>query len=64
MAPLAESVVDDLKQHIARLEGRIAELEGKLAPQGSSGSSLKEGVRMILIGPPGAGASSFSFAPK
>jgi adenylate kinase len=55
MAPLAEQVVDDLKQHIARLEGRIAELEGRLSPGQSKPSNTPEGVRMILIGPPGAG---------
>lgn len=55
MAPLAEQVVDDLKQHIARLEGRIAELEGRISPSQSHAPSKPEGVRMILIGPPGAG---------
>lgn len=54
MAPIVESVVDDLKAQIQRLEGRIAELEGKSSPNTVSADSEK-GVRMILIGPPGAG---------
>ncbi|KAF1961486.1 adenylate kinase [Byssothecium circinans] len=57
MAPIQGSAVDDLKSTIARLESRIVDLEHKLA--GGSGSapssSAEESVRMILIGPPGAG---------
>ncbi|KAF2243263.1 putative adenylate kinase [Trematosphaeria pertusa] len=52
MAPITETVVDELKSTVSRLEARIAELENRLA--GGSGSST-EGVRMILMGPPGAG---------
>jgi len=51
MAPLQDKVVDDLKSLVNKLESRVAELEQKLA--GSSSSS--SGVRMILMGPPGAG---------
>jgi adenylate kinase len=51
MAPVLEQVVEDLKATIAKLENRIAHLEGN---HGSSQGST-EGVRMILIGPPGAG---------
>lgn len=63
MAPILDEVVDALKQHIARLEGRIQELEGKATglegkATGHKASSDKaDGVRMVIMGPPGAGES-------
>lgn len=59
MAPIVDQVVDDLKSTISRLEARVAELEGRLGGGKSSSSASSEGVRMILIGPPGAGMFSF-----
>ncbi|KAF1810100.1 adenylate kinase 1 [Eremomyces bilateralis CBS 781.70] len=53
MAPIPESKVDDLKNLVTRLESRVAELESKLAHKAPSSTS--ESMRMILIGPPGAG---------
>ncbi|KAF2016598.1 adenylate kinase 1 [Aaosphaeria arxii CBS 175.79] len=53
MAPVVEQSVDDLKVTVQRLEARITELEGRL--QGGSPSSSPPGVRMVLMGPPGAG---------
>lgn len=60
MAPLTQQVADDVKSTIAGLEARIAELEAKLSGHGGSSSSSSDsnGVRMILIGPPGAGEPS------
>jgi adenylate kinase len=55
MAPITDQIVDDLKSTISKLESRISELEGRLVHGGASSSSSQEGVRMILIGPPGAG---------
>jgi hypothetical protein len=52
MAPLQDKVVDDLKSLVNKLESRVAELEQKLAGRDASSTS---GVRMILMGPPGAG---------
>lgn len=54
MAPIPDTVVDDLKSTVSRLEKRIAELEHKLSGHGGQ-SPAQESVRMILMGPPGAG---------
>ena len=55
MAPITDSVVDELKSTVHKLEQRIAELEGRLSGHGGCSSSAQESVRMILMGPPGAG---------
>jgi adenylate kinase len=55
MAPISDSVVNDLKSTVHRLEQRIADLESRVS--GHGGSVPQEGVRMILMGPPGAGES-------
>jgi adenylate kinase len=54
MAPTDSSVVDELKNIITKLESRVEELEHKISGKdGSPGSS--DSMRMILMGPPGAG---------
>jgi adenylate kinase len=58
MAPLTETVVDELKKQIHSLEARIAELEGGSKAKESNASTSADGVRMILMGPPGAGKLS------
>ncbi|KAJ8113832.1 hypothetical protein OPT61_g4128 [Boeremia exigua] len=55
MAPLADSAVSDLQSTVSRLEKRIAELETRLQGQVGISDQAQESVRMILIGPPGAG---------
>jgi adenylate kinase len=56
MAPITDTAVDELKGTVSRLEQRIVELENKLTGHGGSASSTsQESVRMILMGPPGAG---------
>lgn len=59
MAPISADQVDDLKAQIAKLETRVRELEGKAAQKAGAGnskaSSVAQQLRMILIGPPGAG---------
>ncbi|KAF1990685.1 adenylate kinase [Aulographum hederae CBS 113979] len=54
MAP-ADSEVASLKAKIASLESKMADLEAKLGGPGGSVSSPEGPMRMILIGPPGAG---------
>lgn len=62
MAPLGEQLVDQLKGTVDKLEARVAELEARLQGKasGSSASSpaSEDGMRMIIMGPPGAGMSS------
>jgi len=46
--------VDELKKLVSRLESRIEQLESKITGQGGSSAS-EDGMRMIIMGPPGAG---------
>lgn len=53
MAPITEDLVQKLQADVARLQKRCDQLESKL----TGGPSPAEAMRMILIGPPGAGTS-------
>lgn len=72
MAPLGEQLVDQLKGTIDKLETRVAELEarlhGKAQSAASSLSSNSDEMRIILMGPPGAGmrdcTPSLCFLPR
>ncbi|KAF1353361.1 adenylate kinase 1 [Delphinella strobiligena] len=56
MAPLGEQLVDQLKGTVDRLEARVAELEARLQGKATGSSApAEDGMRMILMGPPGAG---------
>ena len=58
MAPITDDIVDTLRDTIHKLESRVQQLEAKLQGGGSSSPSPSSGtnsVRMILMGPPGAG---------
>ncbi|KAI9923693.1 hypothetical protein ASPWEDRAFT_725498 [Aspergillus wentii DTO 134E9] len=56
MAPITEEVVQGLKDTIGKLENRVEELEGRLTNGSSSKpKSVAEQMRIILMGPPGAG---------
>ena len=64
MAPITQDIVDGLKDQIGKLESKVADLEGRLG-QGSGSAkpqSLSEQMRIILMGPPGAGMLLFSSA--
>lgn len=55
MAPITDDVISGLKSTIGKLEARIEDLEGRLAGS-SKPKSAAEHMRLILMGPPGAGA--------
>lgn len=58
---MAETV-ETLKATVAKLEQKIEDLEGRLQGKLPSGSS--DSMRMILIGPPGAGMSRNDLEPR
>lgn len=57
MAPINDETVEGLKNVIGNLEARVIELEQRLVHGGNSSkpNSSSESMRMILMGPPGAG---------
>ncbi|KAJ5584122.1 adenylate kinase [Penicillium hispanicum] len=55
MAPITEETVSGLKDTIGKLEARVVELESRLVNGGSKPKSVAEQMRIILMGPPGAG---------
>lgn len=56
MAPIGDDASQTLHDLVNKLESRVKELEDKLAhAAGGPAPSTSEGVRMILMGPPGAG---------
>ena len=58
MAPIKDQTVDTLRELVHKLESRVEQLEAKLnAANGGESKSEKpaESIRMILMGPPGAG---------
>ena len=58
MAPITDDTVNALRDTIDKLESRVKQLEARLG-EGQEGSSANdrsiESIRMILMGPPGAG---------
>ncbi|KAK2741446.1 adenylate kinase [Myotisia sp. PD_48] len=63
MAPIPDQTIDGLKNVIGNLEARVAELEQRLVHGGSSQPKPTPlSMRMILMGPPGAGIIPQSLA--
>ena len=62
MAPIKDETVDALRELVNKLESRIDQLEAKLQHAGGDvptrkSASGSQSIRMILMGPPGAGLS-------
>ena len=60
MAPIKDETVDALKDLIHKLESRVEQLEAKLelkegGPIARKTKSNTESIRLVLMGPPGAG---------
>lgn len=55
MAPITDETVSGLKDTIGKLEARVVELENRLVHGSSKPKTLAEQMRIILMGPPGAG---------
>jgi adenylate kinase len=55
MAPITDDTIAGLKSTIGQLEARIGDLENRLLGNESKPKSVSEQMRLILMGPPGAG---------
>jgi len=63
MAPITEEAVSSLKDMVGKLEARVQDLESRLTNGSNKPKSISEQMRIILMGPPGAGKrTSFSLA--
>ena len=55
MAPISDETVQELKELVRKLDNRVRQLEAKLEGREPQKSSTASSMRMILMGPPGAG---------
>ena len=60
MAPITDDIVAELQNTIKKLESKVKALESRLGGGNASPSST---MRMVLMGPPGAGKSDLSHHP-
>lgn len=65
MAPIKDETVEGLRDLISKLETRVEQLEAKLEQTTGGPSTRKQknpvaGIRMILMGPPGAGMDAMA----
>lgn len=65
MAPIRDETVESLRDLVGKLESRVEQLELKLQQAGGDvkpqlSKSSGEGIRMVLMGPPGAGTVNYS----
>lgn len=61
MAPIIDETVDALRELVHKLESRVQQLEAKLEQaDGAPARTSTQSVRMILMGPPGAGTHTIS----
>lgn len=58
MAPISDEAVHELRATVKKLEDRVQELEGKLSGSSKPPAKPLESIRMVLMGPPGAGGFS------
>lgn len=59
MAPITDDIVSGLKDTIGKLEARVVDLESRLVNGDNKPKSVTEQMRIILMGPPGAGVSQW-----
>lgn len=59
MAPIGDDTVQALQDLVKKLESRVQQLEDKLHhASGGPAPSATDSVRMVLMGPPGAGMNA------
>ena len=64
MPPITDETVSNLKDLVHKLEVRVHQLESRLGEGGKKSASPLVSMRMILIGPPGAGTVALACVSK
>ena len=58
MAPITDETVQALRDTIHKLESRVQQLESRLGGDGASSEKdggVPQSIRLVIMGPPGAG---------